>query len=225
MKNEDSICVIITTFNSEKFVSSAIQSVISQKIVPAEIVVVDNGSNDLTRTIVEDFGLPFFVQTLGGVGQSRNFGLEKTVSPFVKFLDADDLLQPNALETLQGNLKSDQSQFVYGQSVNFVDFTYPPIGSRSFAHTDVPILSPTPLSAMIHRDAFKVFGLPHGDNFSWNRWFTEVQPRGLRVTKVHEIVAMRRIHTENISHARRSKLELFKLIKNRIDNGNLNDET
>jgi glycosyltransferase involved in cell wall biosynthesis len=220
MISEDSICVVITTFNSEKFISSAIESVISQNIVPAEIVVIDNGSSDSTRSRVEDFDLPFFTQTKGRVGESRNFGLEKTVSPFVKFLDADDLLKPKALETLKKALKLDQSLFVYGQNLNFVDSTYPPVGRGVFAHTDVPIFSPTPLNAMVHRDVFKVFGLPQGDNFSWVRWFTEVKSKGLQATKVDEIVAMRRIHSENISHTTNSKSELFKLIRNQIANGN-----
>jgi len=220
MKCEDSICVIITTFNSEKFISSAIASVISQNVVPAEIVVVDNGSSDSTRSKVEDFGVPFFTQTKGRVGESRNFGLEKTVSPFVKFLDADDLLKPTALESLQKTLKLDQSRFAYGQNLNFVDPTYPPVGNRAFTHTVVPIFSPTPLNAMVHRHVFEGFGLPEGDNYSWNRWFTKVKSMGLEVTKVHEIVAMRRIHSENISHTTNSKSELFNLIRNQIANGN-----
>lgn len=219
MKRKDSICVIITTFNSEKFISSAIESVISQNVVPAEIVVIDNGSSDSTRSKVEEFGVPFFTQTSGRVGESRNFGLEKTVSPFVKFLDADDLLKPKALETLQNTLNLDQSQFVYGQNLNFVDSTYPPEGIREFAHTVVPIFSPTPLNAMVHRDVFEVFGLPQEDNLSWVRWFTEVKPKGLQVTKVDKIVAMRRIHSENISHTKNSKSELFNLIRNQIANG------
>jgi glycosyltransferase involved in cell wall biosynthesis len=224
MKCEDSICVIITTFNSEKFISSAIESVISQNVVPAEIVVVDNGSSDSTRSEVEEFGVPFFTQTKGRVGESRNYGLKKTVSPFVKFLDADDLLKPKALETLQNTLRLGQSQFVYGQNLNFVDSTYPPIGNGEFTHTSVPIFSPTPLNAMLHRDVFEFFGLPQGDNFSWIRWFTEVKSRGLQVTKVHEIVGMRRIHSKNISHTTNSKLELFKLIRNQIANGKINNE-
>lgn len=219
MKREDSICVIITTFNSEKFISSAIESVISQNVVPAEIVVIDNGSSDSTRSEVEEFGVPFLTQTRGRVGESRNFGLEKTVSPFVKFLDADDLLKPKALETLQNTLNLDQSQFVYGQNLNFVDSTYPPEGIREIAHTVVPIFSPTPLNAMVRRDVFEVFGLPQEDNFSWVRWFTEVKSKGLQVTKVDELVAMRRIHNENISHAKNSKSELFNLIRNKIANG------
>jgi len=220
MTSEDSICVVITTFNSEKFISSAIESVISQNVVPTEIVVVDNGSSDSTRAKVEDFGLPFFTQTTGRVGASRNFGLEKTASPFVKFLDADDLLKPKALETLQNALRLEQAQFVYGQNLNFIDSTYPPVGHGAYAHTDIPIFSPTPLNAMVHRDVFKEFGLPQGDNFSWVRWFTEVKSRGLQATKVHDIVAMRRIHSENISHTTNSKSELFKLIRNQIANGN-----
>ena len=55
MKDRNSICVIITTFNSEKFIASAIESVTSQDLVAAEIVVVDNGSTDLTRVIEYPF--------------------------------------------------------------------------------------------------------------------------------------------------------------------------
>ena len=224
MNGRNSICVIITTFNSEKFISSAIESVLSQDIAVAELVVVDNGSNDSTRVIVENLGIPFFIQTSGKVGESRNLGLQKTDSTFVKFLDADDLLKPNALSSLRGSLASNQSLFVYGQNLNFVDSKYPPQGNSNFAHTDVPIFSPTPLNALVHRDVFSLFGLPEGDNFSWVRWFTNAKSKGLQVLKVDEVVGLRRIHSENISHNTNSKSELFKMIRDQISNGNNKNE-
>ena len=224
MKDRNSICVIITTFNSEKFIASAIESVTSQDLVAAEIVVVDNGSTDLTRVIVENLGIPFFIQTKGKVGESRNLGLLKTQSSFVKFLDADDLLKSNALSSLRIALESNQSLFVYGKNLNFVDLEYPPLNSGKFTHTDLPIFSPTPLNALVHRDLFSIFGLPEGDNFSWVRWFTNAKSKGLQALKVDEVVGLRRIHSENISHNTNSKFELFKMIRDQISNGNIKNE-
>jgi glycosyltransferase involved in cell wall biosynthesis len=225
MTDKAHICVIITTFNSEKFVSEAIESVINQNLAPKEIIVVDNGSTDSTRTRVKSFGIPFYTQTKGRVGESRNLGIRQTISPFIKFLDADDLLKPHALESLHASLEIEESLFVYGRNLNFVDLTYPPLGSGLFAHTEIPIHSPTTLNSMVHRDVFMTFGLPEEDNFSWARWITKAKSDGLHLLKVEEVVGLRRIHNENLSLSENSKLELLKLARAQVSHRGIHHES
>lgn len=211
------IAVVITTFNSEKFIKEAIDSVINQSKAPTEFIVVDNGSIDTTRDIVRSFGIPFFVQTEGKVGTSRNLGLAKTTSQFIKYLDADDWLESSALEQLYaGHLKTG-APYVYGQSQNFIDPTYNRNRAGFLAQVAEPITSPITLTSLVEREIFKVYGQPESDNYSWNRWLTLSLRQKISNGVIDQVVGYRRIHNENISHEHDAKFELFRLIAQKLE--------
>lgn len=107
------ISVIIPTYNRGYFLSEAIESVFSQTAFRSEkysfeIIVIDDGSTDETRRMVERFSGPvyYFYQPHQGVSRARNHGLERAKGQFIAFLDSDDLwlpekirLQMNVMET------------------------------------------------------------------------------------------------------------------------------
>jgi len=75
------ISAVITAYNSEAFVAQAISSVLEQTYPVDEIVVVDDGSTDQTRTIIESFarqGVRYIYQENQGPGAARNTGLRAT---------------------------------------------------------------------------------------------------------------------------------------------------
>src|SRR5205823_5126521 len=94
------VCVIIPTYNSASLVTEAIASVLNQTTVPAEIIVVDDGSKDDTRARVAGFGPPvrYVYQENQGVAAARNTGMKSACQEFVAFLDADDVWHPRKLE-------------------------------------------------------------------------------------------------------------------------------
>ena len=218
------IAVVITTFNSDQFIIETVASVRAQTLQPAEIVVIDNGSTDKTEELVNSMGIPFFVQTEGRVGTSRNLGLAKTASPLIKFLDGDDLLLPDALEILCDGLESSQAPYVYGKSNNFTDVTYATTAATNIAHSDVPIASPTVLNSLMQRSIFETFGLPEEDNHSWNRWFSTAQSHGLIAHIVDAHVGLRRIHGANVSLQEDAKSEVFRLLAERIKQNRAKNE-
>lgn len=88
------VSAIITAYNSEDFVAEAISSVLEQTCPVDEIVVVDDGSTDHTRDIVEQFsqrGVRYIYQENGGPGAARNCGIRETSGELIAFLDADDV--------------------------------------------------------------------------------------------------------------------------------------
>jgi glycosyltransferase involved in cell wall biosynthesis len=207
-----SIALIITTFNSEKYLEEVINSALSQTRHPAELIVVDNGSADATQSISERYGIPFFVQTVGLVGESRNLGVSITQSPFIKFLDGDDLLEKGALADLLAGHQVSGADLIYGQNVNFLNRMDENLGVKNFAHTEKPIHSATVLNSLIPRETFHKYGLPDQDNHSWNRWIVNSKIAGLKMHKIQDVVGYRRIHDSNISYSQESKRELFELI-------------
>ena len=93
--------VIIPTFDREKEVTRAIDSVLSQAFTDFEIIVVDDGSTDNTEASIQFyFSKPRFhyvKQENKGVASARNLGASKATGEFLVFLDSDDQLSPNSL--------------------------------------------------------------------------------------------------------------------------------
>ena len=86
------VAVIIPTYNRRELLGRALRSVLSQSARPAEIIVVDDGSNDDTAAFVqEQFSeVGYIYQKNGGVSAARNLGVENTDADWVAFLDSDD---------------------------------------------------------------------------------------------------------------------------------------
>lgn len=93
------ISVIIPVYNSERFVGGALQSVLDQSFRDFEIVVIDDGSTDGSREIIERFRGPitYHYQTNRGAAEARNRGLSLARGAWVAFLDSDDIWYPNKL--------------------------------------------------------------------------------------------------------------------------------
>jgi|CXWL01.1.fsa_nt_gi glycosyltransferase involved in cell wall biosynthesis len=86
------ISVIIPTYNREKFVGKAIDSVLRQGFAGFEVIIIDDGSTDGTRKILEAYGtkISCMFQENSGVSSARNAGIRVAQGMWVAFLDSDD---------------------------------------------------------------------------------------------------------------------------------------
>lgn len=96
--NRDLISIIIPSYNSIKYISQTIQSVLNQSWKPLEIIVVDDGSTDGSIDTISEFPVKLLVQQNLGACVARNRGFMECNGTFIQFLDADDLLSPNKIE-------------------------------------------------------------------------------------------------------------------------------
>jgi glycosyltransferase involved in cell wall biosynthesis len=97
------ISVIIPTYNRSILVKEAVESVLAQTFKDFEVVVVDDGSTDGTRSVikaVDDAKVKYYYKENGGVSTARNLGLQKAKGHYVCFLDSDDLWPDNFLEVM-----------------------------------------------------------------------------------------------------------------------------
>ena len=104
MNHDDSITVIIPTFNDEGTVAQAIQSTLDQACERVEIIIVDDGSTDRTADTAHQFGRKVRLHqraTNGGHAAARNDGIRIANNNWITFLDADDIWLPNGLQPLQ----------------------------------------------------------------------------------------------------------------------------
>ena len=93
------VSVIIPTYNRGWVVKEAIDSVLDQDFSDYELIVVDDGSNDNTREILEAYGKAITVlqQSNRGVSAARNRGIAEAAGRLIAFLDSDDLWLPRKL--------------------------------------------------------------------------------------------------------------------------------
>lgn len=98
LQTESSVSLIITTYNHGRYIEEAIASVQQQTHRPDEVIVVDDGSTDDTAQILSRYPqIKYIRQANKGLASARNLGVLHSQGHYIVFLDADDLLYPQAI--------------------------------------------------------------------------------------------------------------------------------
>ena len=92
------VSIIIPCYNHGKYLANAIQSVLSQNFPLVEVIVVDDGSIDDTKTVCLEYPVKYIFQKNSGLSAARNTGIKHANGEFLVFLDADDWLLDNAIK-------------------------------------------------------------------------------------------------------------------------------
>lgn len=98
-----SVSIIIPLYNKKEFIRNSIQSVLNQTYGDFEIVIVNDGSTDNSLEIVKsihDDRIRIIDKENGGVSSARNVGIDNSVGEWIIFLDADDTIRQDCLQTL-----------------------------------------------------------------------------------------------------------------------------
>lgn len=115
---QGSVAVIVPTYNRAYLISQAVESLISQTRKPSQIVVVDDGSTDNTREVVQRYGplVEYVYQANEGKPAAVNRGLARVGADYTWVFDDDDVACPDAVERLAAVLDSDPSLgYSYGR--------------------------------------------------------------------------------------------------------------
>lgn len=103
------ISVIIPVYNGAHFLPGAIDNVLEQNVPSVEIIVVNDGSNDDTEQVANEYAehIIYMSQPNRGPSAARNLGLTRAQGEFLAFLDCDDRWSSNNLSTLSKALNHD----------------------------------------------------------------------------------------------------------------------
>lgn len=106
---DEIVSVIIPAYNVERYLEDCLNSVLKQTYKNIEIIIVDDGSKDKTLEIARNYkkegnNVTVVHQENGGVCAARNRGLELATGKYIMFLDADDYLLPEAIETFYNDM-------------------------------------------------------------------------------------------------------------------------
>ena len=96
------LSLIIPVYNKAPFLKRCLDSVYRQMVDGVEVIVIDDGSTDGSREIITEYPrfITAFFDANGGVSKARNYGIAAAKGEAIAFLDADDMLEPDALSTM-----------------------------------------------------------------------------------------------------------------------------
>ncbi len=116
-----SVSIVIPAYNASEFLAEALESALNQSLPASEVIVVDDGSSDSTAAVASGFGgrIRYVRQANSGVSAARNTGAAIASTPWLLFLDADDVLLPNALDVLMARAAVRRAGVVYGKTIHF----------------------------------------------------------------------------------------------------------
>ena len=96
------VSIIIPVYNTEKYLEECINSALNQTYQDIEIIAVDDGSTDNSPKILKKYSdkIRIITKKNGGTASALNAGINKATGDWIKWLSADDVLYPNAVEEL-----------------------------------------------------------------------------------------------------------------------------
>ena len=117
-KKKIEVDIILPNYNSSDFVKETIQSIISQTFKSWKLIIVDDCSNKKTKDLLKKYSKNkkikiYWLKKNKGAGYCRNYAIKKSNSPYVAFIDSDDVWKKDKLETQIRYMKSNNFFFTY----------------------------------------------------------------------------------------------------------------
>lgn len=139
-QRKESISVVVAVYNIEDYICECVDSIINQTIQPEEIILVDDGSTDRSSVLCDEYAekntnIRVIHQKNAGLSAARNTGIEHAQGVWVYFVDGDDILAPDVIESFLAVLTAHEGdvEFIQGRMTWFVD------GSNNFKPDEVYI--------------------------------------------------------------------------------------
>ena len=125
------IDIILPNFNSSDSIKETIKSIIDQTFKNWKLIIVDDCSDKKTKTILKKFSKNkkikiFWLKRNKGAGYCRNYAIKKSKSPYLAFIDSDDIWKKDKLETQLRFMENNNYLFTYtnyetfGKKIRFI---------------------------------------------------------------------------------------------------------
>ncbi|MBR3140743.1 MAG: glycosyltransferase family 2 protein [Methanobrevibacter sp.] len=218
------ISVIIPVFNTAKYLSNCLDSVLTQSLKDIEVICINDGSTDNSLEILNDYAsrdsrITVINQKNSGLSASRNRGVKHSSSEYILFLDSDDYIKKDCLEKLYEISKSKSLDVLMFKLINFDDktnekstynyfdmpFLKNMVGENVFNWMDVENrlfdISVTAPGKLFKMDLIKDIDFPEGLIFEDNLFFTKVALKADRMYFLDEYIYFRRIRNDSITNS------------------------
>lgn len=118
------ISIIVPVYNVELYIRECLDSLISQTYENIEIIIIDDGSTDLSYDICKEYNdkrIKLIQQKNKGVSMSRNLGLKESTGEYVMFVDSDDFLEIDACSKLVEILEKNNLDVLMFNYNNYIE--------------------------------------------------------------------------------------------------------
>lgn len=197
------LSVIIPCYNAGSYLSQAVSSIRNQKTdfpLTTEIIVIDDGSTDGCAEKLQGTDLKILHQDHQGASAARNYGMKEATGEYLLFLDADDVLVPNAVESLyQGLLQQEGSVVVLGMAEEFISEELDAKTAAGLAKKEIPFGAFLSGCCFGKKEALLQVGffdtsLKGGETVDW---LARLRNSGLQAVQLDVVTVRRRIHLTN----------------------------
>ena len=118
------ITVIVPVYNVEHYLDKCLHSLINQTYKNLEIIVINDGSTDNSGTICQEYAqkdnrIIYIEKENGGQSEARNMGLDRMTGSYVTFVDSDDWVELDYVETLYQKITEYQADIAVGNYYSF----------------------------------------------------------------------------------------------------------
>lgn len=223
------VSVVICTYNRGPLLVESVESVFKQTYTDFELLIVDDGSTDNTRELLEQWRdrLRYIHQDNGGEAVARNHGVEAARGEWIAFLDSDDLWEPNYLETAVGFIAKNRSIGFVSVATRIMTqdgHLTPRVGRKmtpgDFYTTDSLLAGDvgTIITPLIRRQVYLAaggFDPTHRtacDCDAWIRVSFHTQ-----MARIHEPLLLYRLHPDNISKNQLANAEHWLMILDKLE--------
>lgn len=186
------VSVILPIYNQEKYLVKALNSLQNQTLKDAEFICVNDGSKDNSLNILQDYvakdsRVKIINQKNQGSGCARNAGLKAARGEYIAFLDPDDWLEKEALESLYNKSKR--------QNCDMVVFNFNKVGENG------NLLG----RYNLHNRLRRFYDIRENENFNWRdikpRILGGMHPASWNKFYKHELIKKNKLHFANSSLA------------------------
>ncbi len=207
-KTSMNVSVIIPTWNGERYLGAALDSVFAQTVQPFEVIVIDDGSTDNTAQVARAYPVHLEICTHQGAAAARNTGVTLARGDYIALLDQDDLWLPEKLEMqLQTFAQDPLLGVVFTAIEQFISLDTPEVENQVLFIPEAQLL-PSTSALMARRSVFntaELFPLLHsGDTMLW---LARVQQLGIAVQMLNQCLVKRRIHQSNMTRIQKDQVQ------------------
>ena len=120
----EKITIIVPVYNVEHYLDKCLDSLINQTYKNLEIIVINDGSTDNSGTICQEYAqkdnrIVYIEKENGGQAEARNMGLDRMTGSYVTFVDSDDWVESDYVETLYQKIMEYQADIAVGNYYSF----------------------------------------------------------------------------------------------------------
>lgn len=135
------VSIILPVYNVEKYIAKSIHSVLNQTYTNFELLVINDGTQDSSIEVVEQFKdsrIQVFHKENGGLSDARNYGLERANGEYIYFMDSDDWIEPNLLEVCISAVEKYKTDFIiFGYYLDGENLNGNIISTAKIAHNEI----------------------------------------------------------------------------------------